>query len=229
MKYVPSALIGRLSRSAGSTTAGHNRYGSYLRNRVIPTNPVTGAQTAVRDQFSDASQAWRDLTAAQRAAWETFGASVVRTDSLGETYTLNGQVAYMYVNRNRLTLGQTQLSDAPAVDPPPALLTGTATVQPSTTTHDVAYTATPLGANDRLAIFATRWVSAGKNFLPNGDYKLVALTALAAASPADIQAAYDALFGVPVVGEKIFYKLKVIRQTTGQSTSTLQFSAIVTA
>lgn len=229
MKYVPSALIGRLSRSAGSTTAGHNRYGSYLRNRVIPTNPVTAAQTAVRDQFADASIAWRNLTALQRSGWESLAPDIVRTDSLGETYTLNGQTAYMYVNRNRLTLGQSQLSDAPAVNPPPALLTGEATIGVALPVHDIDYTATPLGANDRLLIFATRGVSPGKKFLPNGDYKLVQITALAAASPADIDTDYRAIFGPPVTGEKIFYKLKVIRQTTGQSNSTLQFSAIVGA
>lgn len=228
MKYVPSALIGRLSRSAGSTTAGHNRYGAYLRNRVIPTNPVTTPQTAVRDQFSDASQAWRDLTQEQRDAWNAFGPEIVRTDSLGETYTLNGQTAFMYVNRNRITCGQAILSDAPDVDPPPALLTATPTIDVGLgNAHTIAYTATPLGTNDKLLIFATRGVSQGKNFLPNGDYKLIMITAAAAASPANIAAAYVAVFGNPVEDEKIFYKLKVVRQTKGQSTSVLQVSGIV--
>lgn len=227
MKYVPSALIGRLSRSAGSTTAGHNRYGAYLRNRVIPTNPVSGPQTAVRDQFSNVTQAWRDLTQSERDAWDAFGPEIVRTDSLGETYTLNGQTAFMYVNRNRITCGQSILTAAPLVDPPPALLTATATLD-DTPTMSLAYTATPLAANDKLLIFATRGVSQGKNFLPNGDYKLIMITAAAAASPANILAAYTAVFGSPIGDEKIFFKLKVVRQSTGQSTSTLQIAAIVT-
>ena len=228
MKYVPSALIGRLSRSAGSTTAGHNRYGAYLRNRVIPTNPVTGAQTAVRDQFANITQAWRDLTESERDAWNAFGPEIVRTDSLGETYTLNGQTAFMYCNRNRLSLGQAILTTATLVDPPPALLTATATID-DTPTMSIAYTGTPLGADDRLMIFATRGVSAGKNFLPNGDYKLIFNTALAAASPANVLAGYQAIFGNPIAGEKIFFKLKVVRQPNGQSTSVLQIAEIVEA
>jgi len=228
MKYAPSILLGRLSRSAGSTTAGHNRYGAYLRNRVIPTNPVTEAQTAVRDQFSNVTQAWRELTEAQRAQWNAFGPEIVRTDSLGETYTLNGQTAFMYVNRNRITCGQAILEDAPAVDPPDALLTATATLT-DTPTMSLAYTTTPLGTNDKLLIFATRGVSQGKNFLPNGDYKLISVTAAAAASPANILAAYQAVFGDPILDEKIFFKLKVVRQTTGQSTSTLQITGTVVA
>jgi len=229
MKYVPSAFIGRLSRSAGSTTAGHNRYGSYFRNRVIPTNPVTTPQTAVRDRLATNSQNWRDLTPAQRLGWEAFGAEIVRTDTLGETYTLNGQTAFMYVNQNRRALSQSQLSDAPAVDPAPALLTAIATIDQSNIVpnYGISYTATPLGANDKLMIFATAGVSAGRNFLPNGAFKLIMVTALAAASPADILTAYQAVFGVAIVDEKIFFKLKPVRQTTGQSTSTLQINTIV--
>lgn len=228
MKYAPSILLGRLSRSAGSTTAGHNRYGAYLRNRVIPTNPVTEAQTAVRDQFSNITQAWRELTEAQRAQWNAFGPEIVRTDSLGETYTLNGQTAFMYVNRNRITTGQAILEDAPDVDPPDAILTATPTLT-DTPTMSIAYTATPLGTNDKLLIFATRGVSQGKNFLPNGDYKLIFISAAAAASPANILTAYQAVFGDPILDEKIFFKLKVVRQTKGQSTSTLQVASIVVA
>lgn len=127
MKYVPSALIGRLSRSAGSTTAGHNRFGAYLRNRVIPTNPSTSKQTAVRGSLGTLSTAWRGLTAGQRAGWTALGASIVRTDSLGQTYTLTGQQAFVSLNRNLFTLGVVTLLEAPLYTPPVSLLTSTVT------------------------------------------------------------------------------------------------------
>lgn len=226
MKYAPSALIGRLSRSAGSTTASHNRYGAYLRNRVIPTNPATSPQTAQRVAFSDISIAWRNLTQEQLDQWNAFGPEIVRTDSLGESYTLNGQTAFMYVNRNRVLTGQALLSVPPDVDPAPALLTAIATIE-DTPTMSIAYTATPLGANDKLLVFATRGVSAGRSFMPNGEYKLIFTSAAAAASPANVLAGYTAVFGTPVLDEKIFFKLKVIRQTKGQNVAPLQISGIV--
>jgi len=74
----------------------------------------------------------------------------------------------------------------------------------------VAYTATPLAAGTKLKIDATPQVSAGINFVPPSDYKFVQVTAAAAASPANILTAYNALFGALVAGSKIFVRLTPI-------------------
>lgn len=100
MKYLPSALgVGQLSGSAGAVTASHNRYGAYLRAHVIPVNPATAAQTAWRAIQANISQAWRGLSAGQRADWNAYAVALPpRTDPLGSTYTLNGQTAFMSAN-----------------------------------------------------------------------------------------------------------------------------------
>lgn len=127
MKYAPSALIGRLSRSAGSTTASHNRFGAYLRNRVIPTNPQSPGQLLVRASLAAAAATWRTITAGQRAAWTALGGNIHRQDTLGQDYTLTGSQAFVAVNRNQYTAGNAQVTDAPAYSPPAALLTLTPT------------------------------------------------------------------------------------------------------
>lgn len=131
MKYVPSALLGQLSGSQGSTTASRNRYGSYLRNRVMPVNPRTARQTTVRSQMASISQAWRTLTSAQRAGWESLGSQMVRQNSQGQSYTLNGQTAHQSVNRNLLTIGGSMAVTAPAYVEPTTLLTLTITASSS--------------------------------------------------------------------------------------------------
>lgn len=227
MKYSPSALIGRLSRSAGSTTASHNRYGAYLRNRVIPTNPASTAQTAVRDRLGTLSAAWRSLTAAQRLAWEALAPSFVRTDSLGEPYTLNGFGAFMSVNQNLLAIGASQLSDPPTYNPPPALVSGVVTAAVALPSMSLAFSASPLGTGTKLLSFATRPVSAGKNFMPNGEYKLIDVSAAAATTPLSLLTDWEAVFGtLSQVGEKIFFKFKVV-DPQGLSNAVLQTSAIV--
>src|SRR5688572_29912338 len=45
-----------------------SRSGDVLRRRVVPSNPQTGPQTAVRSYLSDISAEWRQLTQAQRDA-----------------------------------------------------------------------------------------------------------------------------------------------------------------
>jgi hypothetical protein len=77
----------------------------------------------------------------------------------------------------------------------------------------IAYTATPLAAGTKLAIYATKQLSAGVFRPSSKSYKLVTVTAAAAASPADILSAYTAIFGALISGRKIFFKFVQISST----------------
>lgn len=127
MKYVPSALIGQLSKSEGSTTASRNRYGSYFRNRVMPVNPRTAKQTIQRNDLQELSQQYRTITDAQRLGWAALGQNMIRNDSLGQPYNLTGLQAYTSVNRNRRLLSLADVSDAPAIGTVTILTTVTVT------------------------------------------------------------------------------------------------------
>lgn len=153
--------------------------------------------------MSTNAAAWRALTDAQRAGWLSLGAAITRTDSLGQTYTLNGFMAYCSVNNNKLDAGDAAVSDAPAIVTPGDLATATITL--TAVAFSIAYTATPLPAATKMYIFVSPQRSAGVSF--NGDYRLLAVTAAAAASPHNALAAYTAKFGVPVVGNRIFISL----------------------
>lgn len=74
----------------------------------------------------------------------------------------------------------------------------------------VAYVPTPLAAGTKLLIEATPQLSAGINFVGRSQFRFVQVTAAAAASPANILAAYNALFGALVSGRKIFVRLTPI-------------------
>jgi hypothetical protein len=129
---------------------------------------------------------------------------IVRTDSLGQSYDLNGFGAYCSVNNNKLDAGDAAVADAPAIVTPADLLTATITL--TAAAFSVAYTATPLAAANRLFIRCSPQRSAGRKF--EGDYRLIAVTAAAAASPSNILTAYTAKFGVPVVGTRVFLSLQ---------------------
>lgn len=201
MKYLGPSQSG----SENGSTASRNRFGQYMRRRAIPVQPRTPTQLNQRARMSTNSAAYRALTDAQRAGWLALGLNIVRTDSLGQAYTMNGFMAYCSVNNNNLDAGNAAVSTAPAIVTPPQLLTATLTL--TAAAFSVAYTATPLGAGQRLFIRCSPQRSAGVAF--NADYRLIAVTAAAAASPANILAAYTAKFGVPVVGNRIFVSLQV--------------------
>jgi hypothetical protein len=130
---------------------------------------------------------------------------MTRTDSLGQTYTLNGQLAYISVNTNLVAAGNAAVSDAPAIVTPASLLTATITL--TAAAISIAYTVTPLGAGSRLFSFASPQRSAGRSY--NSDFRLIAVSAAAAASPANIFAAYQARLGTPIVGNRVFFSLQV--------------------
>ena len=146
---------------------------------------------------------------------------MTRTDSLGQTYDLTALQAFVAVNSLNLAAGNASVDVAPILTAPTALLT--ATVTATTTAHSVAYTTTPLGSGARLFVYASPQRSAGRAF--ESDYRLVAVSAAAAASPLDFESAYQARFGVLVAGYRVFYKLQVY--TLGFLSAALDTSVVV--
>ncbi len=144
--------------------------------------------------------AWRTLESDQMAGWLSLGLLMSRTDSLGQVYNLTGFQAYCSVNNNLVAAGEATIADAPLLATPSALETLTPDIDDST--FDVAYTPSPLPADTKAFVRASPQRNAGRSY--EGDYRLIMVTADAAASPADILAAYTARFGVPVTGNKIF-------------------------
>jgi hypothetical protein len=200
MKYLGDPRSG----SYQGLTASRNRFGQYMRTRASPVQPRTVAQLNQRARMTTNAAAWRGITDAQRAGWQSLGLAITRTDSLGSSYTMNGFMAFCSVNNNKLDAGDAALTDAPTIVTPADLLTATVTL--TSVAFSVAYTATPLAAGVRLFIWVSPQRSAGRNF--NGDYRLLTVTAAAAASPANILEAYTAKFGVPVTGKRIFISLE---------------------
>jgi len=193
------------SGSYQGLTSSRNRFGQYVRTRATPVNPNSGAQGTVRNRMALNAAAWRDLSDVQRAGWTSLGLAMSRTDSLGQTYALTGFQAYCSVNNNNLAAGNAVVSAAPALITPTGLLTATITL--TAAALSIAYTPTPLGTGIRLFSFASPQRSAGRNF--EADFRLIAVSAAAAASPANIFTAYSARLGTPVVGNRIFFSFQL--------------------
>jgi hypothetical protein len=146
---------------------------------------------------------------------------MARTDSLGQSYTLDGFQAYCSVNNVKQLCGDATVSDAPALGTPSTILTATVTL--TAAAFSIAYTPTPMPASTRLIVFASPQTSAGRSF--TNDVRFIQVTAAAAASPVNVLAAYTAKFGVPVVGNRVFISL--ISAAGGFESGPLLTSAVV--
>lgn len=193
------------SGSYQGVTFSRNRNGQYVRNRAVPVNPSSSFQQAVRSRMASNSQNYRDLTAVQRTGWLDLGLQISRTDTLGQVYTLTGFQAYCMINNNRLAAGDAAVADAPALIPPDPLATLTPTI--TTASYSVAYTTTPLPTGARLFLSSSPQRSAGRSF--EGDFRLISVSAAAAASPLVVFTAYQARFGTPITGNRIFTSAQV--------------------
>lgn len=209
------------SGSVGGVTSSRNRNGQYRRTRATPVNPASSFQQAVRARMQQNADAWKALTGTQREGWGALGAQYVRYDALGQSYDLTGFQAYCSVNNNNLAAGNAVVADAPLYAPPAPIVSITPTA--TSASLSVAYTATPLAAGERLFISCSPMRSAGRTF--ESDLRLISVTAAAAASPANILAAYQARFGNPVTGSRIFFSAQ--RYSGGFLSQPLLTSAVV--
>jgi hypothetical protein len=211
------------SGSSAGMTSSRNRFGQYRRTRATPVNPRSASQAQTRSRMSANAALWRTLSGVQRAGWTDLGISMVRSDALGQTYSLTGFQAFCSVNNTLASSGTVGILAAPALITPAALLTAILTA--TAATLSLAFTGTPLGAGVKIQVFASPQRSAGRQF--EGDFRQVFVGAAASASPSDIFTAYSAKFGTPVVGNRIF--VSAVATVGGFRSGAIITSAVVTA
>jgi hypothetical protein len=196
------------SGSYAGVTSSHNRAGQYVRNRRTPTNSPTARRTAVRSAFGSASSGWSSLTAAEQNAWNAAAASHPITDALGQSITLTGHQLYVSVNTALLNAGGSSTSTAPSDF-------SVFSVSGSSGTFGlvagIAITLPGLGAAaDYVLVSFGKPTSAGRTFWKT----FTQYSAEAGDSTAESvsTANYEALFGTPAVGQKVFCKLTPVSQ-----------------
>lgn len=197
MKYLGNPSSG----SQAQTTASHNAFGQYTRNRRKPVNPNTSHQSVVRNLLSTLAKAWKGLTDAQRAGWKGLALQVPRTDSLGQTIHLSGFQEYISLNSKRGNFGDSTLSDPPASPAVVDTISNVSLVH-SGTNLNLSFTSSGTLAGQRLGVFASPLKSAGTGF--TNDLRLIEVTGIAPTSPLQIGANYTARFGGLTTGDRVF-------------------------
>lgn len=216
-------LAGSLSGSQGNTTASHNRYGAYLRNRTIPVAVHTPYAEAAKSKLSIASKIWGTLTAAQRQAWITWAQTNPITDRLGDKRILDGHAAVTRLNANLLQGGFATIDLPPAAAAPDFDLTITPTYDIGVGTFQIAYTATPLPASTAMQVWCAIVDSPGRSYVQNL-YKLISTSAAAAASPIVLDVTVPARFGTLSAGQRAFFRVNLMGTTTGLLSASYPFN-----
>jgi hypothetical protein len=156
--------------SLNGNVHSRNSSGNYVRAKTSPVQVNSDRQLAQRAIFTANSQAWRALTDAQRAQWNTYAANHPITDIFGDSVVLSGIAAFGRINNTLVTLGLAAVL-IPPPDPtaPPPTVTGVAIAgAPGTAT--ATFDVDP-DADDLYEVWCTRGVSPGVSFTKS-DYRL---------------------------------------------------------
>lgn len=176
MKY-RSQIVTAASGSVGGCVYSRNKFGSYIRNRSLPVNTNSTQQTAVRSALTTLVVRWTSiLTSAQRSGWETWAANTPQTDSIGQTYNMTGQNAFISMNTMRIQVGLTVIDVAPIIFAGASLTpTGPVSATAATSIISMSYNnadvwATAVGG--ALAIYVGRPQNPSKLFF-DGPYRFM--------------------------------------------------------
>lgn len=214
MRYLPSAFIGQLAGTMGCTVATHSRYSSFFRNRVMPVNPKTPAQTLVRDLMTSLSQNWKGLSNAQQQAWSQLANTGPRRNIQGKQIMLTGHAFYLHLNlfRNQVDLARIDVAP-PAIETPPSFTDVTNVINGTGAILTINPTVIDRTATNFITVWATPPISPGINFVGQSDYRLLTFFAANVFVPVTILAAYEAVFGAgwqTFVGMKIGIRIQGI-------------------
>ncbi len=111
-----ASTVGQVSGKIGAVVYSHNRYGNYIRQLTIPTNPKTNRQNVARARLSDLAVRWNEiLTSGQRDAWGVYASNVVVKNRLGDDVYLTGFNHFIRSNTAILSVGGSIVDDAPTL------------------------------------------------------------------------------------------------------------------
>ena len=217
MKYI-GLLSSAASGKMGGIVASHNRNGSYFRRHVVPVQSRTAAQRLVRNAFAAFSSAFKNLTAAQVAAWNALGTSVTLKSKLGTTYHPTGQQLFVSCNKHLAMIGiTTQLSNPPTIPSIPGFTTFTATPTYAAglvTDFGLATTPTP-NSSYALQIRATATQSNGRTFVGRSKYRNIWAANPATSTIPSQLASYVTVFG-PLTGQgQVGFQMRYIDPVSG--------------
>lgn len=205
------------SGAAGGIVFSRNASGSYIRTRVVPTNPNTIYQQLVRTLLGSLSSVWVDiLTQAQRDSWATYALNVLMPNRLGDPVNVGAVGMFQRSNVSRLQAEEATLTE---VDTAPTIFdlgefTAPVFPAPAVSTQDVdmAFTATDAWANEdgaAMMVYASRPMNSSRNYF-KGPYRFCGVVLGDGTTPPTSPATISLPFTV-AAGHKVGFRTKVTR------------------
>lgn len=226
MAKFTSPIFSTASGKMAGIVFSRNRYGMYVRKYAIPVNPATTPQGIIRVAFQTLSNGWKALTQAQRDSWIAGAPSFPQTLPDGSQQVLSGQALYVKFNTVLNYAGVAAVNVCPS--PQDVAYPGSLSVTTLTNASiilDADLLVVPAGTI--FLVEATHGVSAGVNFVGRSAFKRIAVLVATDDLSDELITPYTAVFGAPVTGAKVFFRVTGTLTNSGQSLTTNIAQSIV--
>lgn len=221
-------FMGQIVGTVGNGVFQRSRAGNTIREKVVPINPKSSAQISVRGFLASLSKAWAGLTDSQRGQWDTAAASAEWTqkNAFGEDFQLSGEQLYLKLNLIIDFIGETRITTPPSKATFDSITLGTVTATAGTPSLSMPFTGS-LSSNFQFMISASQQVSQGIMSTKSVSFRNILNTT--GSTPIDLLTAYNNKFGTLVEGRKIYIRLEIASDLTGESLLVGETSVIVAA
>lgn len=221
VKY--GTIVTDVKGSVGGTTFKGTRAGAAIQNKInsnssakrggrLNTNDATRVVPAQRN-LSRVISLWRGIFSTVRAQWIAAAPNFPFINRFGVPYTPSGYQLFLSVNLKLLSVNQNTTIIPPTVQPVancPAF-----TVTQETLGLFVMLFTVVVPGSYFMQLYATSGQSSGRQFQPSR-LKLIQTGLSGSISNSNILAAYQNVYGDPIIGTTIWFEGRIIQAATGQ-------------
>ena len=220
-----SALMSDMRGKLNGSVLSKNRGGSYIRNKVTPSNPQTTAQMSVRGIFAGIASGWSALTENQRLSFNSKVSQYASTDIFGDLRNPSGKALFQKLNQNLSISEQATITSCPDSIPVPFANLISAAGDVSSTTFNVTYDGDTTGS--KVVVWATPQMSQGTTFVKN-KLRQVAVFGGDAGDTLNVYANYATKFGALTAGANVYVAVRIIN-ANGQASPLETIKATIVA
>jgi hypothetical protein len=213
-KLIESIYTAGRSGRLGATVFSRNKAGLYEKVFVKPSNPKSLSQMVRRASLAELTQAWGNLTDAERGTWAN--------------ETSSGFQLYVQLNSNLQVIGEPTIDNNPIVSHPSSVIGFEAAIVTTPGSEDVTITIpTAIGANEKMLVFASEPNKKPGRKIPYKALRLIAVLDNTFVSGGTVKTAYVNKFGaMPATGQKALFAGQKVVKTNGYKSSLMPSLAI---
>jgi hypothetical protein len=210
----PSSIVSEIRGSVGDVTYSKNRYGPYVKAKLIQPASSTAPQVVMRDALADGVASWQLTTEATKQAWENFVVSHLKSKNISRHICKSAYNEFVsrYVNRILVEGSNTGFNPLPAAETFPVVTS----ITQAANSILIDWSSIIDPANTSFVIYATEPLNSTVQSIGKSQYKSLAYFQPSGLSGSeDIFTLYDALYSLTAgdVGKRIGIAIKAVNNS----------------